>query len=368
MRIRAQLTELQKSIRTVMSAVPGKTTMDILSCILIDATVDQIKFTATDTELGIETVVDGQIDERGLICLDAKLLSDIVSRLPNSEVTITTDDRLQTVITSENTELHIAGRDGTEFSPLPSIDRVSPIVMSQFALREMIEQTIFSIAINDANKLMTGALLETRENEIRMVCLDGHRIAVRNMKLDQVAPEIRVVIPGKTLSDLQKIMSGEEKDMVSIFFTKNEVLFDLGGTIVLSRLIEGTYFRIDQMLSNDFDTKIEVKRADLSSSVGRAMLFTSEAEKRPLVITIQDQDMNLKLNTPARGSMSDDIGISKEGKDLVIGFNPKFIQDVLNVVRDETIDIFFLNSKAPCFIKDEKQSYIYLILPVNFVV
>ena len=98
------------------------------------------------------------------------------------------------------------------------------------------------------------------------------------------------------------------------------------------------------------------------------MLFTSEAEKRPLVITIQDQDMNLKINSPARGSMSDDIGISKEGKDLVIGFNPKFIQDVLNVVRDETIDIFFLNSKAPCFIKDEKQSYIYLILPVNFVV
>ncbi len=366
--IRAQKTELQKSIRTVMSAVPGKTTMDILNCILIDATVDQIKFTATDMELGIETLVKGEIDERGLICLDAKLFSDIMTKMPNSEVTIRTDDRLQTVITCEKTVVHIVGRDGTEFSPLPSIDRVDPVVMSQFALKEMIEQTIFSIAVNDANKLMTGALLETHENGIRMVCLDGHRIAIRRMKLDASAPDYRVVIPGKTLSDLQKIMSGEEEDRVSIYFTKNEVLFEMEGTIVVSRLIEGNYFRIDQMLSNDFDTKITVSRTELQGSVSRAMLFTSESEKRPLVLTIGDEGMNLKISSPALGSMSDDIAIAKEGKDLMIGFNPKFIQDVLNVVRSEEITVYFLNSKSPCFIRDEEQSYIYLILPVNFVV
>ena len=365
--IRAQKTELQRAIRTVMSAIPGKTTMDILTCILIDATVDQIKFTATDTELGIETVVSGEIDERGLICIDAKLFSDIVSKLPSSEVTITTDSNLQIRITCENTELRIVGKDGTEFASLPSIDRENPVVMSQFALREMIEQTIFSIAVNDANKLMTGALLETNENEIRMVCLDGHRIAIRRMKLDEVVPTFKVIIPGKTLSDLQKIMSGEEEDKVHIYFTKNEVLFDLEGTIVVSRLIEGTYFRIDQMLSNDFDTKITVRKADLSASVGRAMLFTSESEKRPLVVSITDRDMNLKINSPARGSMSDDIQITKEGKDLMIGFNPKFVADALNVIRDDEITIYFLNSKSPCFIRDEQQSYVYLILPVNFV-
>ena len=334
--IRAQKTELQRAIRTVMSAIPGKTTMDILTCILIDATVDQIKFTATDTELGIETVVSGEIDERGLICIDAKLFSDIVSKLPSSEVTIATDSNLQIRITCENTELRIVGKDGTEFASLPSIDRENPVVMSQFALREMIEQTIFSIAVNDANKLMTGALLETNENEIRMVCLDGHRIAIRRMKLDEVVPTFKVIIPGKTLSDLQKIMSGEEEDKVHIYFTKNEVLFDLEGTIVVSRLIEGTYFRIDQMLSNDFDTKITVR-------------------------------MNLKINSPARGSMSDDIQITKEGKDLMIGFNPKFVADALNVIRDDEVTIYFLNSKSPCFIRDEQQSYVYLILPVNFV-
>ena len=158
-------------------------------------------------------------------------------------------------------------------------------------------------------------------------------------------------------------MSGEEEDKVHIYFTKNEVLFDLEGTIVISRLIEGTYFRIDQMLSNDFDTKITVRKADLAASVSRAMLFTSESEKRPLVVS----DMNLKINSPARGSMSDDIQITKEGKDLMIGFNPKFVADALNVIRDDEVTIYFLNSKSPCFIRDEQQSYVYLILPVNFV-
>ena len=121
------------------------------------------------------------------------------------------------------------------------------------------------------------------------------------------------------------------------------------------------------MLSNDFDTKITVRKADLSASVGRAMLFTSESEKRPLVVSITDRDMNLKINSPARGSMSDDIQITKEGKDLMIGFNPKFVADALNVIRDDEITIYFLNSKSPCFIRDEQQSYVYLILPVNFV-
>lgn len=368
MKITAHKTDLQKAIRTVMSAVPGKTTMDILTCILVDATVDQIKFTGNDMELGIETVVSGQIEERGLICLDAKLFSDIVAKLPASMVTIRTDENLQTYITCESVQMHIVGRDGTEYPPLPSVERSQSFPMSQFALKEMIEQTIFSLAVGDANKLMTGALLEAHETDLRMVCLDGHRISIRKLKLDQTVGDFKVVIPGKTLSDLQKIMSGEEEDQVTVYITEKEVLFDLDGTIVVSRLIEGNYFRIDQMISNEYETKIQVDRTSLASSVSRAMLFTSESEKRPLVLDMQGGNMNLTISSPARGSMTDNIQIKMEGGDLKIGFNPKFIQDVLNVVREEEIDAYFLGHNAPCFIRDAAQSYIYMILPVNFVV
>ena len=366
MKITASKSELIKSINIVLRAVPSKTTMNILNCILIDASVDEIRLTANDMELGIETIVQGTILQRGIICLDAKLLSEIVRKLPDAEVVIETDDNYQTLITSENSVFHIVGKDPSEFPHLPLIEKEDPVVLSQFQLREIIRQTIFSIALNDSNRILTGEYLEIRENELRIVGLDGHRIAIRQLTLDKSYHEHKVIIPGKTLSELMKILTGEQDDLVSLYFTRNEILFEMDGTIVISRLIEGNYFRIDQMLSNDYETTVVLKKTDFMNSVDRAMLFTSEAEKRPLVLSVESNNINMKINSQL-GSMSDTLEIEKEGKDLKIGFNPKFILDALRVIDDEKITVYFLNAKAPCFIKDEEQSYIYMVLPVNFV-
>lgn len=366
MKITASKSELIKSINIVLRAVPSKTTMNILNCILIDASVDEIRLTANDMELGIETIVQGTILQRGIICLDAKLLSEIVRKLPDAEVVIETDDNYQTLITSENSVFHIVGKDPSEFPHLPMIEKEDPVVLSQFQLREIIRQTIFSIALNDSNRILTGEYLEIRENELRIVGLDGHRIAIRQLTLDKSYHEHKVIIPGKTLSELMKILTGEQDDLVSLYFTRNEILFEMDGTVVISRLIEGNYFRIDQMLSNDYETTVVLKKTDFMNSVDRAMLFTSESEKRPLVLSVESNSINMKINSQL-GSMSDTLEIEKEGKDLKIGFNPKFILDALRVIDDEKITVYFLNAKAPCFIKDEEQSYIYMVLPVNFV-
>ena len=366
MKISASKSELIKSINIVLRAVPSKPTMNILNCILIDASVDEIRLTANDMELGIETIVQGTILQRGIICLDAKLLSEIVRKLPDAEVVIETDDNYQTLITSENSVFHIVGKDPSEFPHLPMIEKEDPVVLSQFQLREIIRQTIFSIALNDSNRILTGEYLEIRENELRIVGLDGHRIAIRQLTLDKSYHEHKVIIPGKTLSELMKILTGEQDDLVSLYFTRNEILFEMDGTVVISRLIEGNYFRIDQMLSNDYETTVVLKKTDFMNSVDRAMLFTSEAEKRPLVLSVESNNINMKINSQL-GSMSDTLEIEKEGKDLKIGFNPKFILDALRVIDDEKITVYFLNAKAPCFIKDEEQSYIYMVLPVNFV-
>ncbi len=366
MKITASKSELIKSINIVLRAVPSKTTMNILNCILIDASVDDIRLTANDMELGIETILTGTILQRGIICLDAKLLSEIVRKLPDADVTIETDDNYQTVITSENSVFRIGGKDPSEFPHLPQIEKEDPVILSQFQLREIIRQTIFSIALNDSNRILTGEYLEIRENELRIVGLDGHRIAIRQLTLDRSYHEHKVIIPGKALSELMKILTGEQDDLVSLYFTRNEILFEMDGTLMISRLIEGNYFRIDQMLSNDFETTVVVRKTDLMNSVDRAMLFTSESEKRPLVLSIESNNINMKI-TSQLGSMSDNLEIEKEGKDLKIGFNPKFILDALRVIDDEKITVYFLNAKAPCFIKDDEQSYIYMVLPVNFV-
>ena len=366
MKITAPKQELLKSLGIVMRAVPSRTTMSILYCILIDATVDTIRFTSNDMEMGIETVVNGSIEERGLICLDAKMFYEIIRKMPESDVTIEVGSNYQTTISCEKSVFHIVGKDTTEFSPLPAIDRKDPVILTQFQLREMIRQTIFSISMNDANKILTGEFLQIRENEIRLVGLDGHRIAIRRIVLDAVYENREAIIPGKTMNEIGKILTGETEDEVKLYFTKNHVLFEMDQTTMVSRLIEGTYFRVDQMLSNDFETKISVRKSELSSAVDRALLFTSEADKRPLVMTVGTDTMNLRITSPM-GSMSDDVEIAMEGKELKIGFNPKFILDAIRVIDDEEILIYFLNSKAPCFIRDEAQSYIYMVLPVNFV-
>ena len=357
--------ELLKSVNISLKAVPSKTTMPILECILIDASASEIKFTTNDMELGIETKVKGIIEEKGIIALDAKIFSDIIRKLPDNDVIIQTDANLNTTITCEKAKFTIPGKEGDDFAYLPVIEKNEGIELSQFTLKEVIRQTIFSIAANENNKLMTGELFEIKNNILKVVSLDGHRIAIRKIELKESYSDKKVVVPGKTLNEISKILSGEVEDLVQIFFTDNHIVFAFDDTIVVSRLIEGEYFRIDQMLSSDYETKVCINKREFLDCIDRATLFVKESDKKPIIINIEDESMQLSINSQI-GSMKEDIDIEKEGKDIMIGFNPKFLIDALKVIDDEQISIFLVNPKAPCFIKDENESYIYLILPVNF--
>ncbi len=358
---------LLKSVNIVLKAIPGKTTMPILECILIDASTNCIKFTANDMELGIETIVDGTILEKGIVAIDAKIFSDIIRKLPDNDVTIETDANLTTTITCEKAKFSISGQSGEEFSYLPFVERDHHITVSQFTLKEVIRQTIFSIAANETNKMMTGELFEIKGNILRVVSLDGHRISIRKIELKEEYTDMKVVVPGKTLIEISKILSGETEDEVNIFFTKNHIVFEFDDTVVVSRLLEGEYFRIDQMLSSDYETKIQVNKKELLDCIDRATLLVKESDKKPIILSITDDNIELKIQSQI-GSMDEDIDIEKDGKDIMIGFNPRFLIDALRVIDDETVDIYLMNPKAPCFIRDEQQSYIYLILPVNFMV
>ena len=184
MKLICSKSNLLYGVNTVSKAVPTRTTMAILECILIDASSNEIKLTANDMELGIETVIDGTIEENGIIALDAKIFSDIVRKLPDNDVVIETDDSFKTTITCEKAKFNIVGKSGEDFSYIPYIERKEPITMSQFTLKEVIRQTIFSISDNDNNKLMTGELFEINENQLKVVSLDGHRVSIRNIQLN----------------------------------------------------------------------------------------------------------------------------------------------------------------------------------------
>jgi DNA polymerase-3 subunit beta len=339
--------------------------MAILECILIDASANEIKLMANDMELGIETKVEGEIVERGVIALDAKIFSDIVRKLPDNDVTIETDDSFKTVISCEKAKFNIIGKSGDDFSYIPYIEKNESIVISQFSLKEIVRQTIFSIADNDNNKLMTGELFEIEDNRLKVVSLDGHRISIRYMELKNSYEHKKVVVPGKTLNEISKIIPGNVDEDVVIYFSNNHVVFDFDSTTVVSRLIEGEYFKIDQMLSSDYETKIKINKKELLDCIDRSTLLVKEGDKKPIIMNVTDSSMELKINSFI-GSMNEDIDIEKEGKDIMIGFNPKFFIDALRVIDEETVNLYMVNPKAPCFIKDDEGKFIYLILPVNF--
>ena len=291
-------------------------------------------------ELGIETIVEGEIIEKGKIAIDAKLFSEIVRKLPDNDITLTTDSNNNALITCEKSKFNIAGKSGDDFSYLPAI-------------------------INDNNKMMTGELFEVNEGTLKVVGLDGHRIAIRNIKLEGRSDDVRVVIPGKTLQEISKILNADAESFVNIYFTNNHVLFEFDQTHVVSRLIEGDYFKISQMLSNDYETKVSINKKEFLDSIDRANLLIREGDKKPIIINILNGLLQVNVNS-AIGALNEDIDIDKEGKDIMIGFNPKFLMDALRVIDDENVTMYLVNHKSPCFIRDKEEKYIYLILPVNF--
>ena len=357
--------ELQKGVSIVSKAVSNKTTMPILECILIQTKEGRILMTANDMELGIETEIHGIIEDNGRIAIDAKIFSEIVRRLPDNDISIETDGTDSVKIQCEKINFTIPGKNADEFTFLPEVERLNCVTLSQFTLKEIIRQTIFSISDNENNKMMAGELLEINGNNLRIVSLDGHRISIRHIELKDHYDPFKVVVPGKTLQEIVKIISGEMDENVSIYVTSKHILFEFDNTRVVSRLLEGEYYKISQMLSSDYETKITINKKEFLNCIDRASLLIRESDKKPIIIDIADHSLKLNINS-FFGSMEEEILIQKEGRDLLIGFNPKFLMDVLRVIDDEEINIYLVNPKAPCYIKDDAGTYNYLILPVNF--
>lgn len=353
-----------QGISNVSKVVSTKTTHPILSCIFIEAENGNIKLTANDMEIGIESYVEGTVIEEGKVAIEAKLLSDIVRKLPDSEIHMETNEDFKTTIKCEKSLFTIAGKSGEDFSSLPVVEKSKYITISQFTLREIINQTIFSISDSEYNNVMTGELFEVSNNRLRVVAIDGHRIAIRNVELKDESQDVKVIVPGKALSYISKIVNGGVDDDVNIYFADNNILFEFDRTKVVSRLVEGEFFRIDNMLNVDYQIKLTINKREFLDCLDRSSLLIKESDKKPIKLTIEDNMLYLKIDSLI-GSMNEEIEIHKEGSNIIIGFNPKFLMDAIRAIDDDDITIYMNNTKSPCVIKDEEENYIYLILPMG---
>ena len=365
MKLIFEKTELVRAVNTVQKAVSVRTTMEILQCILIDAKGSSIFFAGNDLDLGIQTGVTGEIVEKGAVALNAKTFSELVKKLPEDQITFEVNENNLCHLTCDKKSFEIPGLSADEFSYLPEIEKENSVTLSQNALKDIINQTIFSLSVNDVNVMMTGELFEIKEGNLKVVALDSHRISIRNIPVDEKDRNIKVVIPGKSLKEISGILESDTEKEVHIYFSERHVLFEFDDTRVVSRLLEGNYFNVNQMISNDNATQIVLNRKQLIDSIDILMVLIQESDKRPVIMDIKDDVMDIYVKT-GKGYGIESVDIKKTGADIKIGFNPKFIIEALKVIEDEEVTISFVNPKSPCFIKDDEDTYLYLILPVNF--
>ncbi len=365
MRIKCMKSTLISGLNTVAKAVSTKTTMPILECILLSAEGGKLLLTANNMELGIETEIDATILEEGKVALEAKLLTDIIRSLPDSEIDLETSSDIRVDIKCEKSRFTVPCRNGDEFTYLPVIEKEKSIEISQLTLKDIIRQTIFSVSDNENSKMMTGESFEVVDNQLIVVSLDGHRISRRKIDLRGDNPSISCVVPGKTLVELSKIISGGAEDLVDIYFSDQHILFEYDKTRVVSRLIDGEYYKIATMMTMGYDLKIKANKRDLMGIISRAGLLIQETDKKPIVVNVKnDNNLYVRLDTNL-GSMKEEMEIEKEGGEIIIGLNPKFMLDVLRVIDEDTVELYMTDSKNPCIIKDEKESYVYIILPIT---
>lgn len=356
---------LLNSINNVLKACSTKTTMPILECILLTATNNKLTLVGNNLELGIESTIDADVYNEGCIALEAKIFSEIIRRMPGEVIEISTDENYMTSIISEKSKFQIAGQSGQDFPALPDVDKVNACTINQTDLKEMIRQTIFSVAQDETRPILTGEMLQVKNNSLNMVAVDGYRISYRKMELSNENDDIEVVIPGRTLGEINKILSSEENETVDIYFSDKHVLFDLGDSKVVSRLLEGDFLRYEQVFSPDYETKILVDRKNFLMSIERAALISREGKKNPIRVEIDGDKMIITSNAEL-GTSREELDVVLEGKEIVIAFNPKYLIDALRVIEDDNVYIQFISPLTPCIINPEEgDQFKYLILPIR---
>lgn len=355
--------ELLNAITCVEKAI-RKSTMPIMETIFIQSTGTELIFEATNLELGIRTSVSC-IAETGSICINAKQLTDIVKKMPDTNISIETNDSFAvTLIANKKIKFTIPGDNPATF-PHFKEDEGDFLTICGEDLKEAIKGVAFCAAVEETNKMMTGINVVINGTQAIFSALDGHRIAVRIITLSTAAnKDFNITIPADYLKEIVKILPSDDIEMI---IAEERVLFKTESTLITSRLLDGTYFDVSKIYSTSYKTEVVVNRTNLLASVDRSNLIISNNDKRPVKFDIKDQNIKVYCNSNVGKAEEDVEVVSKSGDDMKIGFNPKFVMDMLQAVSDDEISLRLLNNKTPLLVTNKQDTYKYVILPVNFV-
>ncbi|WP_244834159.1 DNA polymerase III subunit beta [Clostridium sp. BJN0001] len=357
--------EILEGISIVQKAITGKSTLPILEGINIITTENGLKLTGSDLDMSIETLVNANIIESGKIVIDAKLFGDIIRKMPNSTIKMETKSENIVTITCEKSVFDLVYKDSSEFPKLPNIVENLKISVKQNMLKNMIKGTSFAVASDETRPILQGILFEIKENRINLVALDGYRLAVKSEYLDS-DNDIEVVIPGKTLNEVGKILE-ESDENLEITFTNNHILFNIKETKVISRLLEGKFINYRSLLPQEYKLSIVTKTLELQNAIERASLVAKEGNTNLIKINV-DKDTLIISSNSQLGKVREEITINLQGEEIEIAFNSKYLLDILKNIETNNVVLKMTSEVSPCVIEEENnENDKYLVLPVRLV-
>lgn len=360
--------KILKAINSVVKGVASKTTMPILEGILIQTNDNEIKLTTYDLEIGIEYIMECEVKEQGNTVVNAIMFSEIIRKLPDTEIHISVNDKNLLEIECEGALYKLATMNPEEFPELPKIEVENSIEIDQNVLKNMIRKTIFAVSAEDSRPIFTGCLFEIENNKLSLVAVDGFRLALRTIYLNKQTNNFNAVIPGKTLNEVNKIIS-DSFEPVKIGISKNQALFEMDNCKIVTRILDGEFLNYKNVIPNNWETRIKVNKSSIQNCFERISLISSstvEKEKKYPVKVQVDIGKIVISCTNQTGDAKEELYVSTEGKNLEAGFNPKYFLDSLKAIEDEDVYIEFGTSISPCLIKSvENNDYTYMILPIR---
>ena len=360
--------KILKAINSVVKAVASKTTMPILEGILIQTNDNEIKLTTYDLEIGIEYVMECEVKEQGSTVVNAIMFSEIIRKLPDNEIHISINDKNLLEIECEGSLYKLATMNPEEFPELPKIEIENSIEVDQNVLKNMIRKTIFAVSSEENRPIFTGCLFEIENNKLNLVAVDGFRLALRSIYLNKQTNNFSAVIPGKTLNEVNKIIS-DSFEPVKIGVSKNQALFEMDNCKIVTRILDGEFLNYKNVIPSNWETRIRVNKNSIQNSFERISLISASAiekeKKYPVKVQVDIGKVIISC-TNQTGDAKEELFVSTEGKNLEAGFNPKYFLDSLKAVEDEEVFIEFGTSISPCLIKSvENNDYTYMILPIR---
>lgn len=355
--------EMLYALNIVSKAVSSSTTLEVLKGVYIETLDNHLLMKSNDLSLSIQVEIPALVEEKGNVLIDFQLFNELVRKLPDDAVTLNKkEDALSLVCGHASYKLLMM--DSSYFPQIPLVEGGKEVRMNQGMFSDLIKMTNFAISTDETRPILTGSLMEVEGDEMKMVSIDGYSIAMKKVPIVS-GENVRVVVPGKTLREVQRIIAYNVDDDIVLQITDNYISFSFENVLIVSKILQGEYVNYKQVISDDFAISSDIDVREFFSAIDRAAIMANRSKN--YLIICQFEDDTLKITSSAQsGQAKEEVDIRKTGDNIRIGLNPNYLLKALRIIESEQLTMSLTTSQRPCRIRPlDDDTFTFYLVPIR---